>query len=219
MLISHTHSFIFFHVAKVAGISIREALVPYTQEPERFRMRRPPREIQGKPNPLYQIWDSALTHATAKQTQKALPNEFQRYYKFAFVRNPWDWQVSMYHFLLKKTENPRYKTIRALGSFQNYLEWVVKLTEERPFPKGATKLQKNMLVDHENKVAMDEIGRFESLEADFQRITTKLGISANLPKRNYSHHQDYRGYYHAQTRKLVATHFAEDIDLFKYTFG
>ncbi|EIJ36877.1 hypothetical protein Thini_4397 [Thiothrix nivea DSM 5205] len=47
----------------------------------------------------------------------------------------------------------------------------------------------------------------------------RLGISARLPKRNYSHHKDYRDYYDAHTQKLVADHFAEDIDLFGYTFG
>ncbi|MEZ5452426.1 MAG: hypothetical protein R3E93_06335 [Thiothrix sp.] len=87
-LISHTHHY-FSHVA-AAGISIREALLPYTREPEHFRMKRPPRSCIGKPNKLYQVWESALTHATARQTQKALPREFQQYYKFAFVRNPWD---------------------------------------------------------------------------------------------------------------------------------
>jgi hypothetical protein len=218
MLISYEHHFIFFHVAKVAGISIREALAPYTREPDHFRMRRPPKEIDGQPNKLYQVWDSALTHATVRQTARALPEEFNQFYKFAFVRNPWDWQVSMYHFLLKETENPRYETIKQLGSFRNYLEWLVLLQEKRPFPKGATRLQKDMLVDKDNKLAVDDLGRFENLNADFQRIIKGLGITASLAKRNYSHHNHYQDYYDAQTRKLVATHFEEDIDLFKYTF-
>lgn len=216
MLISHTHSFIFFHVAKVAGISIREALAPYTQEPAYFKIRRPPVEVDGKPNALYEIWSSMLTHATVKQTQREFPKEFNQYYKFAFVRNPWDWQVSMYHFLLKETQNTRYETIKALGSFKNYLEWVA--TEDKPFPKGATKLQKSMLVNDDGQLVVDEIGRFENLTADFQQITSRLGISAALPKRNDSKHKDYRHYYDNYSRKLVATHFEEDIDLFKYTF-
>jgi len=53
MVISYTHQFIFFHVAKVAGISIREALKEYTQEPEKFKIKRPPRRINGRANPLY----------------------------------------------------------------------------------------------------------------------------------------------------------------------
>lgn len=217
MLISYTHSFIFFHVAKAAGISVREALTPYTQEPPQFKIRRPPIKIGDQPNPLYEVWSSMLTHATVRQTQQELPQEFTQYYKFAFVRNPWDWQVSMYHFLLKETTNNRYATIKALGSFRNYLEWVTR--EAKPFPKGATKFQKNMLVDDQGRVAVDEIGRFETLQQDFQRITAKLGINADLPRRNSSQHTDYRDYYDDYCRKLVANHFAEDIDLFGYTFG
>jgi len=216
MLISYSHSFIFFHVAKVAGISMRHELLQYAQEPERFNIRRPVQEINGVPNDLYLMWDSMLTHATVKQTQRALPDEFGKFYKFAFVRNPWDWQVSMYHFLLKEKQNPRYNTVSQLGSFKKYLEWVVE--EKKPFPRGATKLQKMMLVDNSGRVAVDEIGRFETLAEDFRRITTKVGIEASLPKLNSSAHRNYQDYYDAYTKKLVENYFAEDIDLFGYTY-
>ena len=216
MLISYSHSFIFFHVAKVAGISIRQALEPYTQEPERFKIKRPKPVINGEPNRIYELWSSTLTHATVQQTQKALPEEFDKFYKFAFVRNPWDWQVSMYHFLLKETENPRYQTIKELGSFTRYLEWVIDT--EKPFPKGATKLQKDMLVDASGNIAVDKIFRFENLSDDFQNISKELDIEASLPKLNYSNHKKYQDYYDDYTKNLVAKHFAEDIDLFEYTF-
>lgn len=217
MLISHSHSFIFFHVAKVAGLSIRKALEPYAQEPERFKIKRPKREINGVPNKLYELWSSTLVHATVQQTQQALPEEFNNFYKFAFVRNPWDWQVSMYHFLLKETENPRYETIKELGSFTRYLEWVIET--EKPFPKGATKLQKSMLIDTNGKIAVDSIGRFENLSDDFEKFAGQLGIQASLPRINYSNHNKYQDYYDDYTKKLVAKHFAEDIDLFEYTFN
>ncbi len=216
MFISYSHSFIFFHVAKVAGTSIRHALSPYTVEPDYFKIKRPPKEINGRTNKLYTMWDSVLSHATVRQTQQELPDEFDRFYKFAFVRNPWDWQVSMYHFLLKEKENPRYKMLCELGSFKNYLEWLP--TEDKPYPKSATKLQKTMLIDDKGEIAVDKLGRFENLNEDFNQITLQLGIKASLPKLNNSNHRNYRDYYNDYTRKLVATHFAEDIDLFKYTF-
>lgn len=217
MLISNTHSFIFFHVAKVGGISIRHALSPYTEEPEYFRIKKPPVEINGKPNPLYAIWDSALTHATVAQTQKAVPDIFDKYHKFAFVRNPWDWHVSMYHFLLKQKEYRRYEMIQGFGSFKKYMEWVV--TEEKPFPKGATKFQHTMLINTDGKIAVDEIGRFENLSSDFNEITKRLGVSAELPKLNFSQHKSYQDYYDHKTKKLVERYFADDIDAFKYTFN
>lgn len=216
MLISYSHSFIFFHVAKVAGISIRQALEPYSEEPERFKIKRPRPVINGEENRLYELWSSSLIHATVQQTQKALPKEFDRFYKFAFVRNPWDWQVSMYHFLLKETENPRYQTIKELGSFTRYLEWVIET--EKPFPKGATKLQKDMLVDVDGNIAVDQIFRFENLSDDFKSIAKELGIETALPKLNYSNHKKYQDYYDDYSKSLVAKHFAEDIDLFEYTF-
>lgn len=216
MLISYSHSFIFFHVAKVAGTSIRHALDPYTIEPEYFKIKRPPKEIGGKSNKLYKMWDSVLSHATVKQTQKALPKEFNDFYKFAFVRNPWDWHVSMYHFILKDKENPRNEILCELGSFKNYLEWV--LTEDKPYAKNATKLQKTMLIDENGQLAVNMLGQYENLNEDFNKITAQLGINASLPKLNDSRHLSYQDYYNDYTKKLVATHFAEDIDLFKYTF-
>lgn len=218
MLISPTHSFIFFHVAKVAGVSIREALAPYTQEPERFKIKRPRQEVNGQPNPLYARWDSMLTHATVKQTQQALPEQFATFYKFAFVRNPWDWQVSMYHFLLKMQPELDAHTVAQLGSFETYLDWVVATDKPRPFPRGATKLQKAMLVDQNGDIGVDDVGRFETLSDDFNRFANKIGINVTLPNRNRSQHKGYQDYYNARTKTIVATHFAEDIDLFKYVF-
>ena len=100
MLISHSHRFIFFHVAKTGGMSVRKALLPYTEEPARFKIKRPPAHKAGRPNPFYAIWEALLLHATARDAQKELPaTVFDEYYKFAFVRNPWDWQVSMYNII------------------------------------------------------------------------------------------------------------------------
>jgi hypothetical protein len=217
MLLSRSHSFIFFHVAKVGGISIRHVLKPYTCEPEHFKINRPPRQIKGKPNRLYAIWESALIHATVKQTQTALPSEFNTFYKFAFVRNPWDWQVSMYHFLLKQPDNHRYQMIKEFGSFKQYMQWVVN--EDRPFPKGATKLQSTMLIGADGKIAVDKIGRFETLAEDFQTIGESLGIQVTLPKLNYSLHTRYQDYYDTATKHLVEKHFSKDIELFEYTFN
>jgi hypothetical protein len=216
MLISYTHQFIFFHVAKVAGLSIRQALEPYIELPEKFKIKRPPQTVNGQPNPLYVMWESSLTHAKAQDTQKELGAAYDKFFKFAFVRNPWDWQVSMYHFLLKETANPRYELVKACGNFENYLEWVI--ATKNPYPKGATKLQSALITNSQGQLMVDFIGRFETLSEDFASICDILHLAASLPHINQSSHRDYRSYYTDYTRQLIADHFATDIAMFGYTF-
>lgn len=217
MLISHSHRFIFFHVAKTAGLSVRNALQPYAEEPTKFKIKRPSRLKAGLPNPFYNVWEALLIHAKASDAQKELPTAiFDGYYKFAFVRNPWDWQVSMYHFILHEPTHVKHGLVKSFGTFERYLEWVVAIPN--PYAKGATKLQKEVLTDSAGHLLVDFVGRYETLAQDFAQICQQLDIIAQLPHVNKSTHHDYRAYYNAHTRQLVAEHFAADITLFGYTF-
>lgn len=218
MLISNSHQFIFFHIGKTAGMSMRGVLQKYEQEPERFKIPRPqPLTATGEPNRFYDVWRTLLLHARAREAQQELPDEvFNGYFKFAFVRNPWDWQVSVYHFILREPTSSTHEAVKACGSFSNYLEWVVKT--DAPYPKGITKLQSEMITDANGKLLVDFLGRYESLAADFDRIRDKLGIAERLPHVNKSQHEDYRNYYNDHTRDLVAKHFQTDIALFGYEF-
>lgn len=217
MLISHTHKFIFFHVAKTGGMSIRQVLQPYSQEPDTFKLKRPAQAVNGQPNPLYEMWESLLWHAKAKDAQKYLPTAiFEQYYKFAFVRNPWDWQVSMYHFILKEADHVKREFVENMTDFEEYLEWVI--ATKTPYPKGATKLQQDMLVDKSNQLLVDYVGRYETLADDFNQVCRRLQLEATLPHINKSQHRDYRSYYNDRTRQLVADYFQADIALFGYRF-
>lgn len=213
MLISHGGRFIFLHVPKTAGLSIREALKGYAHEPEKFRIERPAMLKDGKPNPVYDIWRVALLHAKAQDVRKEIGEElYTGYYKFAFVRNPWDWHVSMFHFL----KHMMYKPVARLNSFEEYLEWVVR--SERPFPKGAAKFQKEILTDRQGLLIVDFVGRYENLANDFAQVCRQLNINADLPRLNSSPHGEYRAYYTDRTRDMVADYFKPDIELFGYTF-
>ena len=217
MLISHSHRFIFVHVAKSAGLSLRDALCDYVEEPEHFRIQRQAKLVNGKPNTLYAMWKEALIHPTAVQIRKELgESPFDSYFKFAFVRNPWDLQVSMYHFILKETGHRHHQTVKAMANFADYLEWVV--ATPKPFAKGATKFQKDMLCDHQGRVLVDFVGRYETLGTDFEYLCQRLGIRASMLHLNQSYHRDYRCYYDKKTQDLVADFFKEDIALFGYNF-
>ena len=217
MLISYTHKFIFFHVPKSGGISIREALKSYSQEPEKFKIKRPPKLIRGEPNPLYEVWEAALIHAKASDVKKELPaNIFDKFYKFAFVRNPWDWQVSMYNFILKEKTHVKHNMVKSM-SFEEYLKWVIRT--KKPFPKGAEKFQKDTITDKNGRLLVDFVGRYENLNKDFQYVCDILNIKAELPHLNKSVHKNYKTYYNKTSIDMIAKHFGQDIDLFAYSFN
>ena len=50
MLISYSHKFIFFHVTKTAGTIAKKALKDYVTEPDKFKIKRPPKERNGQLN-------------------------------------------------------------------------------------------------------------------------------------------------------------------------
>ncbi len=217
MLVSYSHRFIFIHVGKTGGMSMREVLKPLAAEPDKFKMRRPPMLIDGRPNPMYAVWETMLLHAKARDVQKELPSEiFGEFYKFAIVRNPWDLQVSMYHFILREPEAAKHAQVRALGSFDAFVDWV--LTTPDPYPKGITKLQSEMVTDARGILLVDFVGHYETLAEDYAHVCGVLGIDAPLPHLNRSEHRDYRTYYNDRTRNLVAEHFRKDIELFDYEF-
>ena len=217
MIISHSHRFIFIHVGKTGGMSVREVLLPFCAEPEKFKMRRPPKFKENQPNPMYAVWEALLLHAKARDVQKELtPEVFNPYFKFAFVRNPWDLQVSMYHFILREPTAPRHAEVKAAGSFEGFLEWVAVTPD--PYPKGITKLQSDMVVDSGGNLLVDYIGRYETLSTDFAHVCQVVAIDAPLPHLNQSVHKDYRTYYNGHTRGLVGEIFKSDIERFDYAF-
>ncbi len=217
MLLSYSHRFIFIHIAKTGGLSVRDILEKYSEEPEKFKIKRPLKLINEKHNIFYDVWRSLLLHATAQDALNELPADvFNNAFKFAFVRNPWDWQVSMYHFILREPKSTPHNLVKSFGSFDAYIKAVVG-TDFR-FPKGTTKFQYEMIVDDNGKLLVDFIGHYETLAADFEHICRVIGINESLPHLNRSEHRDYRSYYTEETRQLIAEHYAKDIALFGYTF-
>jgi hypothetical protein len=66
---------------------------------------------------------------------------------------------------------------------------------------------------------IDFIGKIENLQNDFNTICDNIGIPRKpLTQRNKSKHDHYSKYYDKETRDIVASRFAEDIEMFGYKF-
>lgn len=207
MLISYSKKFIFVHVFKTAGTSVTKALEPYCYKPQSLRPRNWTTLLTTPRNHL--LRRKMHKHASAKEIRQELgPIVYDAFFKFSFVRNPWDWLVSLYHYILENPANEGYVNTTAMGSFSAFVR-------SRTL---ATKTQTSFLVDSHGALIVDFVGRFENLEQDFRSINERLSLGVDLPHINRSQRNAYRDYYDDETRELTARIYAEDIERFGYTF-
>jgi hypothetical protein len=210
MILSHQKKFIYIHIYKVAGMSIRSALQPFDEMSKKeFPWYENIKFDLGQRFKFLSGW--ALDHIKAKQVKKYLaPEVYNNYYKFTFVRNPWDWQVSLYHFMLQVPNHPQHRLVTKMKSFDEYIEWRVNEDLE---------LQRDFIYDDQGNKILDFVGRFEHLQEDFNVICQNIGLApVQLPYINKSKHKPYKEYYSEHSKNLIGKAFKEDIELFKYEF-
>ncbi|AHF02622.1 Sulfotransferase family [Marichromatium purpuratum 984] len=217
MLLSPRYRFLFVHIAKTGGTSVRAAL-------QGLRWRDPwyyPMFLCSRMSHLsgHRIGTKLPRHAKAVLAQELLPRPFyDSLFKFAFVRNPWDLQVSSFHHI--RRERPHY--LGGHQEFADFLRW--KLDPERPYQyhvDTSITRQSDYLVDLHGEVIVDFIGRYEQLHDDFATVCARIGITQPaLPhaRKATDRKRDYRSYYDDDTAELVARHFARDIKLLDYRF-
>jgi hypothetical protein len=216
MLISHKYKFLFVHIAKTGGTSVRATL-------ERYRWRDPlylPQFVCSRISHLtgHRIGAKIPRHAKVICAYEMLPREvFDSLFKFAFVRNPWDLQVSSFHHI--RRERPHY--LAGHDDFESFLRY--KLDPARPYQfhiDTSIELQSDYLIDLHGRVLVDFVGRYENLADDFQEVCRRIGVPppALAHKRQAKDRAGYQSYYNDATRALVAEHFAPDIEMFGYRF-
>jgi hypothetical protein len=229
MIISHEHKFIFLKTKKTAGTSIELALselcgpddiiAPLTKIDEALRA-----SARGAQNwRLHGWWQSPrpfwqrrffkfaaedygfYNHMPAEQAKTLFNDDraWRSYFKFAFDRNPWDRQVSAYHFRYRGKDRP--------PSFSCFLD-----RDRR------ARLNNYEIYSLDGAPCVDFLGRFETLEEDFQRALSQIGLKFEhaLPRaksgirRNNKH---YRDYYDDRTRDVVGGWYEREIRLLGYS--
>lgn len=228
MILSHTHKFIFICSSKVGTTSMEEVLRPF-QEGAEYDFGSPGAGIVPK-------------HIPPAILRGALPERvWNEYFKFVFVRNPWDWFISQWFFNSVNGTDARSSWAgrlsrlaggaRRRGSAAPVLardddglrvqdvDAVFELLKPLKGLPGRDGLyQSNWVCDMDDRVIVDYVGRFETLEADFAEITRHVGLDLDLPRLNTTEHRDYRTYYSPDTRDRVGELWAVDVKRFGYGF-
>ena len=195
MIVSASRKFVFAHIPKTGGISIRAALEPFADGQADAHLD--------------------TTHETLPAFLARHP-EAKDHFKFAFVRNPWDRLGSFYFFARDVLAHalPQIQAVDGVGGMLRALDadapWLRDLHIMRP--------QRDFLRDAGGALVADFIGRFERLPADFAAACHRVGIAAPLQKRNAFAHPAYAQCYDDWSRGFVAECYRQDIQEFDYRF-
>ncbi len=160
-------------------------------------------------------------HVPWFEYQNANPWKYKRYFKFTFVRNPWDRLVSSYFFLCKGGMNPQDAVWaeQNLGQFGDFGSFVRGWVNEENIRTWVHFLPQHYFIcDQDGKVMVDFVGRIENMEQDFSHVARRLGCNKKLAKINAGDNRHYSSYYDAETREIVRRVSARDIELFDYSF-
>ncbi len=181
--------FAFIHINKTAGTSVLHTLGIKTKH--HFSVR------------------DAINNYSKERWEKA--------FTFAFTRNPWAKVVSHYNHRvntnqteLKENNIPFSVWVKKTYGDDKDLFYYDKPLMFQP--------QYDWLVDNEGEININFIGRFENIEEDFAKLTSKLGFKKTLKNYNSSKLVNYKDYYNSETAKIIEKHFAKDIEYFKYQF-
>ena len=150
----------------------------------------------------------AAKHASARAIRESIGGgAFDQTFSFGVVRNPWDWQVSLYEYMRQRPKHFQHQLISGM-SFEEYIHWRVD---------GNFRLQQDYIAE-EGPNRVDFVGRFEELGQVWARVKGETGIALELPHLNATKRSSYRKYYTNELRALVASAFAPDIEAFGYEF-
>lgn len=186
---------IFVHIPKTAGNSVAQA--------------------------LFGIQNSG--HAVLMKYYVENPALYEACYKFAFVRNPWDRFVSAFTYLSKGGGNSRDAEIaKALIGDLSFEAFVERCGRSWTFRKRV--LSHVHFVPQSDFLkgpgGVDDIFRFENIDADFAQLAARFGLPAQLEKINASARGDYRAHFRTvQHIETIARLYAEDVSAFDYRFA
>ena len=192
MIISHKHRFIFIKTRKTAGTSIEIALskfcgpddviTPITDEDEELRRSLGYPGPQNCDIPLARFrttdWWNTLRRGKRVRFYNHAPARFVRdhidrgvwnaYFKFAFERNPFDRAISIYYWGgQNKTQAPISDWIRDGGLKSLRIPGIYVIDE---------------------KIAVDEVFRYEELDAAMRAVAARLSLP-EVPELPFTKHQ------------------------------
>lgn len=160
-------------------------------------------------------------HATANHLKNFDEKAWKKYFKFAFVRNPYTQALSAWLFEEKKWSilNDNKLINEKKLTKQKFIKWLKNIRNKKSY--FYDKFPASKIYTLENKIAVDYIGKFENLRRDVLKIKKILKLPKEKfklehTKKNTS--KNHLKYYNNESKELVKKIWAEDLEFFKYSF-
>ncbi len=165
-----------------------------------------------------------VTHRSVAKYQLIFsPEEFNSYFKFTVVRNPWDRLVSAYHFMkggggTSGDQKWAEKYLLPYANFDTFVTQALRLPEVQS--RHYFRPQYSYIcLPGSTQPLVDYIGRVENLQQALDHICSQLGMDQHQIQRvNTSQRGNYQEYFNSDTRDIASQVYAEDLQLFGYEY-
>ena len=205
MIYAESQKFIFFAVPKTGTHSVREALRPHLSSADWEQQLRYGEQL----SPLPEIAAINHGHVSYRQLSSVVGSEtLSRFFRFAFTRHPYDRFVSVCAFLART--DPSYK--------HNPTEWMKSALKRPQFCNRVLVASQHALLSDENGgLGLAFVGRYESLQVDFNAIWDRLKLpKVALAHRNSSEHDSYEQLLDNGLRDALWERYEQDFLSFNY---
>jgi hypothetical protein len=206
MIISFKHKFVFAAVPKTGTHAVRQALRAHLGEDDIEQVRL----FVQKTFPIPALAKLEHGHLSLEQLRPHMPPEqFASFFKFAFVRNPFDRFISYCAFMTRFKGQFAADPHRVMSYYVQNPQWQHILFQP----------QHTVVADASGQLLTDYLGRVENMQQSYDEIAARIGIpGTQLEKVNASQRRDYRDYYTPPLVEGVARLYARDLELFGYEF-
>lgn len=154
-----------------------------------------------------------IKHGTP--TEWKYPKYWEKYFKFTFVRNPWDRVVSAYIYNLKMSDTNSSQHDRekikgyGIDGFNEYVLNDLQNTQSRFF------LPCSHWIKGYN---YDFIGKLENFQNDMMFVCNKMRIDYIDTHLNTTNRDSYTQYYNEESKEKIKELYKDDIEMFHYSY-
>ena len=214
-MISHKYKVIFIHIPKCAGTTVESS---FGITPGVYK------------NKMLYGWNNDLKYHMQHMTPKQLLEnnlitleQWESYYKFTIVRNPYDRAYSDYYWF-------KDNSTEELGEFRDYINFIGKFNElhgnEKIDSYRGDHLYKQVdyLFIDDKPIQYDTIIRFESIGQGFNKVIKDLNLKEDffnrweMPGKSKPYGYNYRLFYDRKKMDMVYNKFKNDLDYLNYKF-